>query len=301
MFLALSILGLCGQSAIENRSFDLIDNKSSFVLVESGYATKDFRLRVSIKCVRPGRILDTVGIDSAPKGSWCLEVTQDRRIAFYLWDGAAWHITVSSNQLGQSGESSIEVVRREDQVTLSVDGLISGRLTQSTELSGRRVYVGDYKGDERFGKNYEIYKAMTGRVQVQYFGLPSVTATVGSVFRSGQTMYFYHPDSKLYMTARFNGIGVDVLCATQSMEAPRSFRADLARSSEEGPSAIATFEGGGGGEVHVRFDTAGRLATTFWKPRQGPSKWMVWARVASVGSTRLATPDEIDVLNGGSR
>jgi len=305
LLLALAFAVAGGRGLTGGQTYSLKDKTSSFVLLESGYPQSDFDLELIVNCSATGRVLDTAGIDAAPSGSWSLQILPDRHVAFYVFDGTTWHVLVSKSAIPLQKDIKIHLVRVQGGITLSMDGQFEGRASLNTALSVRKVFVGDYKGDERFGNKYDIYQSMTGNVRVTYFGAPRGDNPVasGNLFRSGRTMIFLQPEAKLYMTADFDSGKVNVKCATAQGVAPRTFAATLnpGTAQDDRPWGTSAFEGGGGGDVYFQFDTAGRYVTTYWQPSQGPAKWMIWARVAKVGDSRRATPEEIESLNGGER
>ncbi len=305
LLVALIIAVIGGQGLTGGQTYTLKDKTSSFVLTEKGYPVNDFDLEVVVNCVAPGRVLDTMGIDAAPVGSWCVEITSSRQVAFYVFDGSNWNIAVANNLITLGQEQTIHVVRQAGTIALSVNGSSEAQLKQGTPLSGRRIYVGDYKGDERFGSGYNISSAMTGTVRVAYFGAvrAGASAPAGAVFRPGKAMVFYQVEAKLFMTATFDVGKVAVSCTTAQNTAARTFKGALnpGTPKDDRPWGTASFEGGGGGEVFYLFDTGGRSVTTYWQPNQGPAKWITWVRVAKIGDPRRATPDEIESLNGGGQ
>lgn len=286
----------------QDQTYTLRDSKSSYVLSQSSYPRNDFELEVRVTCTAPGRVLDTVGIDAAPTGSWSLSVGTDGVVVFMLWDGSKWTSLASRRRLKFGVEAAVTVKRVGAAITLSMDGQAEGELRNATPLSGRRVFVGDYKGDERFGAGHTIYLSMVGTVRVSYFGAPrgssgDSTGKGGFVYSPGRKMVFLQPESQLYMSATFDKGSVTADCATATGAAPRSWSGSLNTDN----SGTAAFKGGKGGEIFYRFDPVGRSVTTFWKPIGGPPKMMIWVRVAAIGSRKPATADEIDLMNGGGK
>lgn len=136
----------------------------------------DFRIEVRVTCDKPGTILDTVGINAAPTGSYTLFVGPDRKVTFQVWQ-PGWTFMTSTKALG-TGPETIVVSRRGETVSLYVGGETSVG-TIKAPLSQEPLWVGDFHGDESWGEKYSIHRGMVGSVTV--LGLQPVAASADLV------------------------------------------------------------------------------------------------------------------------
>ncbi|MCC7435834.1 MAG: hypothetical protein IT363_14205 [Methanoregulaceae archaeon] len=123
----------------------------------------DFRIEVVVNCQKPGVVLDSVGINAAPTGSYSLTVNPDRKVSFQVWQ-PGWTVLTSTQALGTKDEI-IVVSRTGERVTLTLGGQsIVG--TIKAPLSRDPLWIGDFPGDDSWGANYRIHPAMVGTVRV---------------------------------------------------------------------------------------------------------------------------------------
>lgn len=132
----------------------------------------DFRIEVVVNCQKPGVVLDTVGINAAPDGSYSLSVGADRKVSFQVWQ-PGWTIVTSAKALG-TGDEIVVVSRTGERVTLTVGGQ-STVGTIKAPLSRDPLWIGNFPGDDSWGANYRIHPAMVGTVRV--VGVAPMAAT----------------------------------------------------------------------------------------------------------------------------
>lgn len=124
---------------------------------------RDFRIEVVVKCEKPGVVLDSVGINAAPAGSYSMSIGADRKVNFQVWQ-PGWTVLTSSKPLSANDERII-VERKGERVTLAVAGTTTVG-TIKAPLSRDPLWIGDFPGDDSWGKNYNIHPAMVGTVRV---------------------------------------------------------------------------------------------------------------------------------------
>lgn len=170
--LAAALLGVGLTKPTDDRTFRIERKDQGFPLPDR-YPTGDFQVQMRLKLTQPGSILDTVGIDAAPTGSWSVAATADGHIAFNLWDGKSWSQLQSNVSLAWGQESLVTIQRSRGVVTLLVNASWT-RQTLATPLSGKPLYVGDYPPDEHWGAGYNIHQAAIGQIDVLYVGAPKL-------------------------------------------------------------------------------------------------------------------------------
>lgn len=136
------------------------------------YPTGDFDLEFELNYQKPGTVFDTMGLNAAPVGAWSVAVRDDEHLTFNLWNGRSWQALVSDAVLKAGRAHAVRLRRTGPNVSLLVDGRPDATAVLPTPLSGKPVYVGDFKGDESWGANYRIHQGMTGSVLLSYFGVP---------------------------------------------------------------------------------------------------------------------------------
>jgi hypothetical protein len=130
----------------------------------------DFEIVLEITCEKSGSVLDTIGLNAAPVGSWNVTISGDNHLTFSLWDGRKWYPLVSQAALSRGKAAVVKITRQGSTLRFSVDGKKDGSWEVSLPLAGTPVYVGDFKGDEGWGPKYNIYQGFLGTVRVLYFG-----------------------------------------------------------------------------------------------------------------------------------
>lgn len=164
------LAGAIGVGQSQERTFD-VRSKNEGHLLSDRYPTQEFRLDLTLTLEGPGSVLDTVGIDAAPVGSWSVTVGADGVANFQLWDGRKWHIASTKPELEFGRPTDLLLKREGRRYTISV-GRSSAWLEIDVPLSGKPVYVGDYPPDAHWGSGYNIHQGAVGRVVVRYFGPP---------------------------------------------------------------------------------------------------------------------------------
>lgn len=180
--IGVAIAGLLGWlgfqgSVVQEKSYSLTGKASGYVLTQSAYPRKNFQIEVEVEYTKPGSILDTVGINAAPVGAWALNVTADERVVFGVWDGSKWHQLVSNARVAPGRKANLRVERHGETIQLAIDGTTDASMSLAVVLSGSPIFVGDFKGDEKWGEGYNIHQSMVGTVRVLYIGQPRETAT----------------------------------------------------------------------------------------------------------------------------
>ncbi len=182
-FLAFSFFALQGEVAV-GQTVRLATPSDGYRLKVKPPAS-NFRIDLKVTCERPGVLLDTVGINAAPTGSYTMEVSADRTVSFRVWQ-PGWTDVHSKTPMGTS-EAHIVVERRDGKVTISVDDktVASGGITAA--LSQQDLWIGDFPGDDSWGSKFRIHPAMVGSVQVVAIGSPSADRAVGPELFTDQT------------------------------------------------------------------------------------------------------------------
>lgn len=160
-----------------------MDSPQSSYLLARSCPTPDFTAYISFTARKPGTLLDTVGINAAPVGSWALQVDDLGSLAFSIYSpqqrtaqdtGNGWHRYELSAalQFGQEyncilecsgGNLLLAVFVGEDTV-----GMVHEALPCAVDSAA--VYAGDFPGDNSWGAEYQIYRSFAGRMDVLYFG-----------------------------------------------------------------------------------------------------------------------------------
>lgn len=148
-----------------------IESKARGYVYTQNYPTGDFQIQLKVNLSAPGSVLDTVGIDAAPVGSWSLLASPDGHFTFNLWDGSSWS-ALTCDQPFKFNEDELITIRRVSGTLLVRVGTASVWAQRTTPLSGAPIYVGDYLPDEHWGSGYNIHQAALGSVSVLYCGPP---------------------------------------------------------------------------------------------------------------------------------
>lgn len=172
--LMLVLFGLFAGQATQ--TFQLKEKSSSFVLTRDAYPRTDFEVEVECTYTQDGKILDTVGINAAPQGSWAVWIAA-KQVFIGIWDGAKWNHLGSNARVEPGQPFLFKFVRRGNDLQLHLAGRLDAQLSLAVPLSGQPVFVGDFKGDENWGASYNIHQSMIGTVKVNYFGPPRATAS----------------------------------------------------------------------------------------------------------------------------
>ncbi|MEI7633495.1 MAG: hypothetical protein WCK47_04360 [bacterium] len=156
-----------------------LGKKSDGVLLSSSYPKSDLLIELNLNYSQPGAVLDTIGINAAPVGSFSLVILPDGHVQFQVYDpntksvgavGNGWHFLRSKTKIPAGTVQSVRVYVGEKMCTLSINGKMEAELPLAIKLSGNPLYVGDFPGDEAWGNKYNIHQAMTGTVTVDFLG-----------------------------------------------------------------------------------------------------------------------------------
>lgn len=172
MLVGIGVAAMLSLSSSAAQTFR-IERKDQGMLLTDRYPTRDFQIQLRLKLTQPGSVLDTVGIDAAPSGSWNIQASPDGSVVFGLWDGRTWSQVISNQKLVWGQEALVTIQRSAGSVMVLVNSGWS-RKTLETTLSGKPVYVGDYPPDAHWGSGYNIHQAALGQVDVLYVGPPKL-------------------------------------------------------------------------------------------------------------------------------
>ncbi|MCX7718740.1 MAG: hypothetical protein N2111_10130 [Candidatus Sumerlaeaceae bacterium] len=153
--------------------------KTDSHLLGVGYGRTNFYADMTITCQRPGSVLDTVGLNAAPPGSFALHITGEGKVQFQVYDPSArsagrlengWHVLTSKTRFAAGATHRVTATFDNGTCTLFVDGQREGSLVVPTRLSGQPVYLGDFPGDQHWGPKFNINQSLVGTVVVHHFG-----------------------------------------------------------------------------------------------------------------------------------
>jgi hypothetical protein len=160
------------------RRFRLTRPSSGFLLTRE-YPRRALRIELVVDYDRPGTVLDTVGIDAAPVGSFALLITDDEHFQFQVYDpgqrsdireASGWHVLRSRSRFAPDERHTLDLLLTDEEMALRVDGREQASAVFAATLSGRPLYVGDIPDDDHWGGRYNIHPAMTGEVTVNRIG-----------------------------------------------------------------------------------------------------------------------------------
>jgi hypothetical protein len=159
-----------------------LGKKSDGYLLSAEYSRNTLVADLRVTWREPGSILDTVGINAAPEGSFSLSMLADGRVQYQIYAPSkrssarvsnGWHVVQGATKLSRGNPHRITLNVENGTFTLFVDGRRDASISVATRLSGRPVYVGDYPGDQGWGPKFNINQAMLGTVTVLHFGAPA--------------------------------------------------------------------------------------------------------------------------------
>jgi hypothetical protein len=166
---------------------------SESVALGTDYPTADFELEFGLVCLTPGTVLDTVGINAAPRGSWSLAVEPAGTITFSVYDPRAasrvkiangWHVLRSRTAVPQGTEATVRVVRsRNGLYQLFVNDSLEAQAIIPVTLSGKPLYVGDYPADAQWAPRFPTNRGFVGSFELYYFGPRRAAARSGEARR----------------------------------------------------------------------------------------------------------------------
>ena len=156
-------------------------------LLAKDYPRSNLRISLTVNYTKPGTILDTVGINAAPLGSFILLIDGSGKPIFQIYDPGrqspvrvpnGWHVIAADSVLSPGVDAALDIDIGENAVSLSVNGKVEKNLAMSMILSGKPIYVGDIPDDDGWGARYNIHPAMTGSMRLRYLGaIPAAAAT----------------------------------------------------------------------------------------------------------------------------
>jgi hypothetical protein len=157
----------------------ILKDTSSSSLLAKNYQKSNVRLEMEVFYTKPGVIIDTVGINAAPIGSFSAHITKAGNLNFQIYDPKAkssiknvngWHVITSKTKLAARQTNLVVIEQFKGEIALWVGKRIEQRIKLATPLSGQPLYIGDFPGDDKWGKKYNIHPALTGRVNTIYLG-----------------------------------------------------------------------------------------------------------------------------------
>lgn len=162
--------------------YDLTTTSASFQL-SRGAPQIDVSMYFSLRFSQPGKIFDTVGIESASVGAWSLELQPDLRLRFSIFapgasspfaEASGWHRFSTQEALTAGVEYWIFLDIINDEMLLLVTDNFNNQYYVfehlPCKLANQPVYVGDYPGDNYLGEAYSIHSAFIGELEAYYFG-----------------------------------------------------------------------------------------------------------------------------------
>jgi len=159
-------------------ALDLTSPSSSF-LVARQYPRDNLALVLDVRFTKPGVLLDTVGINAAPVGSFAVHLDTNNRVMVSLYDprtntpgrdASGWHHLLSAEPLTAGTTHRLVIQAGRQGLSLQVDGGPVQRLPVTTPLSGEPIHAGDFPGDDHWGSKYNIHPALIGSATVKYVG-----------------------------------------------------------------------------------------------------------------------------------
>lgn len=156
-----------------------LDGPSASHLLTADYPRKDMVIRMRLRYSQPGVVLDTVGINAAPVGSFYVAIGGDGRVSVGVYDpprqsagriANGWHLVTSRTALSPEELHIVEIALGGPILAVRVDGGEEDAVALATPLSGEPIWVGDFPGDDGWGPKYRIHPALTGEVQILFLG-----------------------------------------------------------------------------------------------------------------------------------
>ncbi len=158
-------------------------------LLLNRYPTTNLQFFLTLNYQKPGTILDTVGINGAPPGSFALVIDSDGSLLFRVYDKSqnsegrqpdGWHLLRSTNTLAKGRFYNVAIEVRPNDIRMHINSRLHSRITLKTNLSGQPLFLGDFPGDDNYDPRYNIHPAMVGQVIVVYIGPKRPPAPVPS-------------------------------------------------------------------------------------------------------------------------
>jgi hypothetical protein len=150
-------------------------------LLARHYDRNNFAITLGVTWSRVGTILDTVGINAAPVGSFTVVLSGDGHVHLQIFDPGhtssyrlanGWHVLPSTVPLraGESGEVTLSRDAQKWLFRMSVGGR-QQTITISLPIpaSGNPIYVGDFPGDDNWPASFNPHRGMTGTVKLLSF------------------------------------------------------------------------------------------------------------------------------------
>ncbi|MBI2300275.1 MAG: hypothetical protein HYU66_15240 [Armatimonadetes bacterium] len=141
--------------------------------ITNAYERSNLEVELLVQYSRPGTLLDTVGLNAAPRGSFSLQVGADRKVFFNVYDPqrapGGWHLLRNPKPTEAGRQHRIVLRVAGGKAVLRVDDQVV-TADCPTPLSGQPVFLGDFKGDEQFGSKYNIHQGVVGTVTLRYWG-----------------------------------------------------------------------------------------------------------------------------------
>ena len=170
-WLALAVLSLLRPAAAADATAELKRSSDGF-RVTNAYERDNFEVDLQVNYDQPGTVLDTVGIDAAPVGSFTLAIGPDGKVSFSIYDPRrqGWNVLTNPEVLTKGEDHRLILRVSGGRVVLRVDRELA-QADCPTPLSGTTVYLGDYRPDDHWGEKYRIHRGMVGTVTIKYWGV----------------------------------------------------------------------------------------------------------------------------------
>ncbi|MBU0607178.1 MAG: hypothetical protein KKI08_04790, partial [Armatimonadetes bacterium] len=151
---------------------------SSVGVLARRYDRNRFGVKLAVTWTKPGAILDTVGINAAPVGSFTVAVDGTGKLHLQVYAPAAssphkqsngWHVLPSPvvARAGQPCEVTLTYEKGQWGLRVSAGGQQQTvTLALPVPLSGQPIYVGDFPGDNNWPATLNPHRGMTGTVGI---------------------------------------------------------------------------------------------------------------------------------------
>lgn len=158
---------------VDGAAHQLVSNTTA-IRWPGEYPTTGGSVTLSFRCVEPGTILDTVGINAAKPGDFTLRQLGDDTLAWGIYhpgvqgahrNNSGWHYLVSRAKAERGRWHEVRATWGRGGMKLFLNGREVAADPVVLALSGSPVYIGDFPGDEHWGANFNIHQGMVGEVR----------------------------------------------------------------------------------------------------------------------------------------
>lgn len=151
-----------------------LDSAEASFAWDDDYPNSGGTLSLSYRCLKPGTILDTVGINAAKGGDFTLRQLDDGTLSWQIFnprvagasrDKSGWHRLVSQEKPELGKWHHVEAGWGPGGMRLSIDGVEAAVDPVVLALSGNPLFIGDYPGDSRWAPGLNVHLSMVGDVK----------------------------------------------------------------------------------------------------------------------------------------